>query len=55
MLEIFVKMGAPEEILYINKPHIGTDILKTVVKTSGWKLKEWVELTAFSASLQTLR
>ena len=32
MLEIFVKMGAPEEILYINKPHIGTDILKTVVK-----------------------
>lgn len=32
VLEIFVKMGAPEEILYINKPHIGTDILKTVVK-----------------------
>ena len=32
VLEIFVKMGAPEDILYINKPHIGTDILKNVVK-----------------------
>lgn len=28
----FVKAGAPEEILYSGKPHIGTDILKTVVK-----------------------
>jgi uncharacterized FAD-dependent dehydrogenase len=32
VLELFVQAGAPEEILYINKPHIGTDILKTVVK-----------------------
>lgn len=32
VLEEFVKAGAPEEILYNGKPHIGTDILKTVVK-----------------------
>ncbi|MDE6253844.1 MAG: FAD-dependent oxidoreductase [Lachnospiraceae bacterium] len=32
VLETFVKFGAPEEILYINKPHIGTDILSKVVK-----------------------
>lgn len=32
VLEIFVEAGAPEEILYINKPHIGTDLLRTVVK-----------------------
>lgn len=32
VLELFVQAGAPEEILYVNKPHIGTDILKTVVK-----------------------
>lgn len=32
VLETFVKFGAPEEILYINKPHIGTDILCKVVK-----------------------
>lgn len=32
VLEQFVKFGAPEEILYINKPHVGTDILCNVVK-----------------------
>ncbi len=32
VLEEFVKAGAPDEILYIGKPHIGTDILKEVVK-----------------------
>lgn len=32
VLEIFVKHGAPEEILYVNKPHIGTDILVDVVR-----------------------
>ncbi|MBZ9609476.1 FAD-dependent oxidoreductase [Clostridium estertheticum] len=32
ILEEFVKAGAPEEILYIGKPHIGTDVLKEVVK-----------------------
>ena len=32
VLEEFVAAGAPEEILYLNKPHIGTDILRTVVK-----------------------
>ncbi|MCM8710725.1 NAD(P)/FAD-dependent oxidoreductase [Clostridium sp. SYSU_GA19001] len=32
VLEAFVKAGAPEEILYIGKPHVGTDILKNVVK-----------------------
>lgn len=32
ILEEFVKAGAPEDILYINKPHIGTDILRNVVK-----------------------
>ncbi|MBR2330275.1 MAG: FAD-dependent monooxygenase, partial [Clostridia bacterium] len=28
----FVEFGAPEEILWLNKPHIGSDNLKTVVK-----------------------
>lgn len=32
VLEIFVRFGAPEEILYQAKPHIGTDRLKQVVK-----------------------
>ncbi len=31
-LDIFVRCGAPEKIKYESKPHIGTDILKDVVK-----------------------
>jgi len=32
VLETLVKAGAAEEILYLNKPHVGTDILCNVVK-----------------------
>lgn len=32
VLEVLVKNGAPENILYEAKPHVGTDILKEVVK-----------------------
>lgn len=32
VLRIFVQAGAPEEILYEAKPHIGTDVLRKVVK-----------------------
>ena len=32
VLELFAEHGAPKEILYQNKPHIGTDVLSLVVK-----------------------
>lgn len=32
VLETFVRFGAPKEILYKNKPHIGTDILRRTVQ-----------------------
>lgn len=32
ILETFVEHGAPEEILFLNKPHVGTDILSEIVK-----------------------
>lgn len=32
VLEIFVEHGAKEEIRYLNKPHIGTDMLREVVR-----------------------
>ncbi len=32
VLKIFTEFGAPERILYDHKPHIGTDILKDVVR-----------------------
>ena len=39
VLETFVQCGAPEEILYHQKPHIGTDLLRGVVAT----LREEIE------------
>lgn len=32
VLDTFIKFGAPEEIGYISKPHIGTDVLCEIVK-----------------------
>lgn len=32
ILEEFIKAGAPQDILYKSKPHIGTDVLKSTVK-----------------------
>ncbi len=31
LMDCFVRFGAPEEIRYINKPHIGTDYLRNVI------------------------
>lgn len=41
VLSIFVENGAPEKILYDGKPHIGTDILMTVVKNMRERIKTW--------------
>ena len=38
VLESFVRFGAPKEILYLAKPHIGTDKLCTIVKN----LREYI-------------
>ena len=37
---IFIENGADESILYINKPHIGTDKLKNIVKSIREKIIE---------------
>ena len=41
VLEIFVENGAPKDILYVNKPHIGTDILRTVIRNMREKIRVW--------------
>ena len=38
VLQEFVNCGAPEDILYTTKPHIGTDKLKTTVKNLRKKI-----------------
>ena len=40
VLEVFADCGASEEILYWNKPHIGTDVLKTVVTNLSEKIRK---------------
>ncbi|WP_349763807.1 FAD-dependent protein [Fusobacterium sp. SYSU M8D902] len=39
VFETFVECGAPENILWDYKPHVGTDILKEIVKTLRNKIK----------------
>ena len=31
VIEQFVRFGAPSQISYMNKPHIGTDLLRNVI------------------------
>lgn len=40
VLERFIEFGAPEEIRYIAKPHVGTDVLSVVVDRMLEKIKE---------------
>lgn len=40
VLETFYECGAPEEILYLNKPHLGTDNLIEIVKNLRNKIIE---------------
>ncbi len=40
VLEVFAEHGAPEDILYRSKPHIGTDILTSVVRSMRQKIRE---------------
>lgn len=51
VLETFVKFGAPESILYNNKPHIGTDILCIIVKNMREEIKRLGGEVRFNACL----
>ncbi len=55
VLEIFVEAGAPEEILYQNKPHIGTDNLRAVVAAMRGQIKEWGGEFHFNTKLSKIR
>lgn len=54
VLESFVKCGAPEEILYSGKPHVGTDILKEVVKNIREEIIALGGEVRFSSRLEEL-
>lgn len=50
----FVEAGAPEEIIYSGKPHIGTDILKDVVKNIRNKIIGLGGEVKFSSRLEDI-
>ncbi len=39
--EIFIENGAPKEILYESKPHIGTDLLRDIIIRMRNKIIDW--------------
>ena len=49
VLETFVKFGAPEDILYQNKPHIGTDVLFDVIRNMRQEILALGGTFAFSS------
>jgi len=54
VVDEFIKNGAPEEIGYVGKPHIGTDILKKVVKNIREKIIDLGGEILFKSKLQDL-
>ncbi|MBE6054618.1 MAG: hypothetical protein E7212_12095 [Clostridium sartagoforme] len=54
VLKELVKAGAPEEITYIAKPHVGTDLLKGVVKNIREKIKSLGGEVLFSNKLEEI-
>ena len=55
VLAEMIACGAPEEIAYLAKPHIGTDRLRTVVGTLRAKIEEAGGEVRFSATLTDFR
>ncbi|MDP4143657.1 MAG: NAD(P)/FAD-dependent oxidoreductase [Bacillota bacterium] len=55
VLEEFVKAGAPEEILYSGKPHIGTDILKDVVRNIRNEIIKYGGEVLFNSKLEDIK
>ncbi len=51
VLATFVEFGAPEEILYLKKPHIGTDRLRRVVEGMRRQILKWGGEVYFNACL----
>lgn len=54
VLRIFVEAGAPAEILYEAKPHIGTDILIRVVENLRRQITEWGGEVRFESPVASL-
>lgn len=55
VLELFVEFGAEPEILYVNKPHIGTDVLCHIVKAMREEIIALGGKVCFESKLTDIR
>lgn len=55
VLETFVKFGAPNRILYENKPHIGTDILAQVILNMRREMEDMGAIFRFETCMTDYR
>ena len=55
VLEILFAHGAPEEVLYLNKPHVGTDKLRMVVKNLRNSIIKLGGEVIFNRTVQDIR
>lgn len=55
VLELFVEHGAPAEILYQQKPHIGTDALCKIVKNIRTHIEELGGIVTFESKVTDLK
>ena len=54
VLETFVEFGAEPEITYINKPHIGTDVLKKIIKNIRLEIEKLGGKVDFNAKISDI-
>lgn len=55
VIQGFIKAGAPDEIAYLQKPHVGTDLLKGVVKNIRETIIDLGGEVRFNTSLKDIR
>lgn len=55
VLKRFVEAGAPKEIIYQHKPHLGTDVLIGIVETLRYQIEEMGGSFRFETKLTDLR
>lgn len=54
VIDELIKAGAPQEIAYMGKPHVGTDILKVVVRNIREQIKALGGEIHFSSKLENI-
>lgn len=55
VLRIFVRHGMPEDAARLAKPHVGTDILKNIVRSMREQIVSWGGEVHFSSRLDDIR